>query len=426
MWRNYLFLILLSGATASAQSLAESYIGIGRAATPAEIKAWDIDVRADFKGLPKGSGSVARGGVVWQEKCASCHGEFGESNQVFPPLVGGVSKDDIVRGRVAGLIDGKQPYRTTLMKVSQVSTLWDYINRAMPWNLPKSLSTDDVYAVTAYMLNMGDILPDDYVMSDANIRAVQERLPNRNGKTAAHGLWAVDGKPDTQNTACMTACGEGKVVSSLPDYARDAHGNLAEQNRTIGPFRGVDTSKPPSTQAIPAQISNLLPTLMPALMPALTPAQLPAVALPSAQPALQTAVLGANTAAVRAVSTSGSSASMATTSTKTSTTTPPLAAPSTAASNTPSSPPARAAVDIKSMLSKHQCMACHGLNNKIVGPSFTDITKKYNAKPDATAYLSGRIKQGGQGVWGAIPMPAQALPFADAKLISEWLVGGMK
>ena len=113
-------------------------MAVGRDATPAEVRAWDIDVRPDFKGLPKGSGSVSRGEAVWEEKCASCHGVFGESNEVFTPLVGGTSKDDIKTGRVKGLEEGQSvvPQKTTLMKVATVSTLWDYINRAMPWNAP--------------------------------------------------------------------------------------------------------------------------------------------------------------------------------------------------------------------------------------------------------------------------------------------------
>ena len=148
--------------------------GIGRTATPAEIKAWDIDVRPDFKGLPKGSGSVAKGMDVWESKCASCHGIFGESNEVFSPIVGGTNKDDIRTGRVARLNDPSFPGRTTLMKLSSVSTLWDYINRAMPWTQPKSLSTEEVYAVTAYILNMGGVVSDSFTLSDQNMAEVQK------------------------------------------------------------------------------------------------------------------------------------------------------------------------------------------------------------------------------------------------------------
>lgn len=219
--------------------------GIGRPATPAEVKAWDIDVRPDFTGLPKGAGSVELGMKVWDEKCASCHGTFGESNEVFTPIVGGTTAADIKSGRVRALISGDYPQRTTLMKVSTISSMWDYINRAMPWNAPKSLSVSEVYGVTAYILHLGDILPANFVLSDSNIREVQARLPNRNGVTLKHGMWDIKGKGDVQNVACMKDCEKSVVVSSrLPDFARNAHGNLAEQNRLIGPVRGINTTVP--------------------------------------------------------------------------------------------------------------------------------------------------------------------------------------
>ena len=134
-------LLLIGAGTVEAQT---AYPGVGRAATPKEVAAWNIDVRPDFKGLPKGSGSVANGLEVWEAKCASCHGVFGESNEVFAPLIGGTTKDDVKTGRVARLNDNSFPGRTTLMKVSSISTVWDYINRAMPWNAPKSLTHDEI------------------------------------------------------------------------------------------------------------------------------------------------------------------------------------------------------------------------------------------------------------------------------------------
>ena len=252
-WARALVLALCCAvATAHAQ---ERYPGIGRAATPAEVKAWDIDVRADFKGLPKGSGSVARGMQVWENKCASCHGVFGESNEVFSPLVGGTTAEDIRTGRVANLKRADYPGRTTLMKLPHVSTLWDYINRAMPWNAPKSLSVEEVYAVTAYMLNLGGIVPDDFTLSDSNIASVQARLPNRNGMTTAHAMWPGDefkraARPDVVGSACMANCAVADgVTSRLPDHARGAHGNLAEQNRPVGAQRGADTTRPATTVA---------------------------------------------------------------------------------------------------------------------------------------------------------------------------------
>jgi cytochrome c len=239
---------LAAGLLAGSLQAAPPLTNIGRAATAKEIAAWDIDVRPDFKGLPKGSGTVSAGMKVWEEKCASCHGVFGESNEVFTPLVGGTGPEDVKAGRVASLTNGKQPHKTTLMKVATVSTLWDYINRAMPWTAPKSLSTDEVYAVTAYLLNMGEILPDDFVLSDQTMAEAQRRMPNRDGMTTSHGMWDVKGKPDVHSVACMKDCPvEATIRSSLPEGSRNAHGNLALQNRTFGAVRGVDTTRPAPT-----------------------------------------------------------------------------------------------------------------------------------------------------------------------------------
>src|SRR6187551_2913064 len=248
-------LCMLGAGLAHAQPAARqaALADVGRTATPAEVKAWDIDVRPDFKGLPKGQGSVRQGEVLWEAQCASCHGSFAESSEVFTPIAGGTTAQDIKNGRVDGLMPGaNQPNRTTLMKVATLSTLWDYINRAMPWNAPKTLTADEVYAVTAYILHLGNVLPENYTLSDANIREVQARLPNRNGMTTAHAMWpgkelGGTSKPDVQGSACVANCGPVAVIKSfLPDYARNAHGNLAEQSRMVGAFRGADTTKPPS------------------------------------------------------------------------------------------------------------------------------------------------------------------------------------
>jgi S-disulfanyl-L-cysteine oxidoreductase SoxD len=246
-------ILLVAPAEAGAR-----YPGIGRPATAAEIAAWDIDVRPDFKGLPPGSGSVAQGQKVWDEKCASCHGTFGESNEVFTPLVGGTTADDIRTGRVKSLTAGEQ--RTTLMKLATVSTLWDYVNRAMPWNAPKSLSVEEVYAVVAYLLHLGDIVPADFVLSNANIAEVQARLPNRNGMSRAHGLWDVKGKSDVANAACMKDCPvSAGVASALPKQAAGVHGNLAEQQRLVGGIRGTPTPAPVEkpAQAAPMPVAEL-------------------------------------------------------------------------------------------------------------------------------------------------------------------------
>jgi len=107
-WRAALGVGLVFGAAASLAA-EPGYAGIGRPATAKEIAAWDIDVRADFKGLPKGSGSVAQGQDIWEAKCAGCHGVFGEANEVFSPLVGGTTAEDVKTGRVARLNDPAFP-----------------------------------------------------------------------------------------------------------------------------------------------------------------------------------------------------------------------------------------------------------------------------------------------------------------------------
>ena len=355
-------------ALASGAAGADAFPGIGRPATPREIAAWDIDVRPDFKGLPSGSGSVAKGQEVWESKCASCHGVFGESNEVFSPLVGGTTADDIKTGRVASLKRSDYPGRTTLMKVSSLSTLWDYIHRAMPWNQPKSLSVEEVYSVTAYLLNLAGVLPDDFTLSDKNIREVQQRLPNRNGMTTSHALWPgkeLGGtlKPDVTATACMNNCAvEPKVASILPPFARNSHGNLAEQNRLVGAQRGADTARPERPARVPGGASHAV-----------------SLAASAGLPKEAERAKG-----VDATEVSDSKAALA-------------------------------------LTQQNNCIGCHAIDRKILGPSWTDIAKKHAGKAD---YLAAKIRSGGAGVWGSIPMPAQGLNEADTRRIAEWLASG--
>ena len=348
-----LALLALAGL---ALAQGDKYPGIGRMATPKEVAKWDIDVRPDFKGLPPGSGTVAKGQDVWEAKCAHCHGIFGESNEVFSPLIGGTTAEDIKTGRVANLSRSDFPGRTTIMKVATVSTLWDYINRAMPWTNPKTLTTEEVYSVTAFLLSLANVVPDDFTLSDKNIAEVQKRMPNRNGMTTAHAMWPgkeFGGTPkaDTANTICMKDCApEPKLTSLLPDFARNAHGNLSEQNRLVGQQKGADTTRPEGKSMPPAGST-------------------PAPAAP---------------AAPKAEANSESKAAIA-------------------------------------LLGKHSCTACHALDKKLVGPGFNEIAKKHAGKAD---YLAGKIKAGGAGVWGPVPMPAQSLPEADAKTIAAWIAKG--
>ncbi len=337
------------------------YDGVGRVATLNEVAAWDIDVRPDFKGLPKGMGSAKQGEKIWEAQCASCHGSFGENNTVFAPLAGYTTKQDVETGRVASLKpEAATPTRTTMMKVSQLSTLWDYINRAMPWTAPKSLTANEVYAVTAYMLNLANVVADDFTLSESNISDTQKKLPNRLGMTTAHALWpgkefGGTTKPDTQGSDCMSQCKtEVNVASFLPDHARNAHGNIAEQNREYGQFRG------------------------------------------------------ANTAVAGVIVANGASKNVAKTSV-------PIPVPETAALKS---------ADVNATLNKYACTACHGIDNKIVGPSFKEIAAKQGKQADAVAYLMGKIKNGSSGIYGSIPMPPQSVGEAELKKVAQWIASG--
>ncbi|MBC7623504.1 MAG: c-type cytochrome [Aeromicrobium sp.] len=369
-------LVLAATLFASTVALAQQkYPGVGRAATPAEIKAWDIDVRPDFKGLPAGSGSVQTGQQIWQAKCESCHGTFGESNEVFTPIAGGTNKKDMETGRVASLKRPDFPQRSTLMKLSEMSSLWDYINRAMPWNAPKSLSADEVYAVTAFVLSLGDIVPSDFVLSDKNIAEVQARLPNRNGLVKFMPMWDVRGKGDVTNVACMTNCAkEVSLSSTLPDHARNAHGNIAEQNRLVGAVRGTDTTKPP-----PPTMATTATTATTAT--AVTTATAQDVSLSSLAPA-----------------------------------------PAAASAATPAG-----VASAQELARKSTCVACHVSNRKLVGPSYADIAKKYAGDASAVSKLMDKVKKGGAGVWGVIPMPPHAeMSDANIKTLVEWALQGGK
>ena len=223
---------------------AELFPQVGRRASVSEVAAWDIDVRPDFKGLPSGSGSVKQGEKLWESRCATCHGVFGESPSVFPPLIGGTTAKDIERGRVAALSVSSENAKTTMMKLATVSTLWDYIRRAMPFDAPKSLSVNEVYAATAFLLHLADVVPADFILTDQNIAQAQARMPNRDGMSTKHGMLEVKGKPDVASEACMQDCKVNeKSLVVLPVSVNGLNGNLAEQNRPYGSIRGIDTSR---------------------------------------------------------------------------------------------------------------------------------------------------------------------------------------
>jgi cytochrome c len=172
--------------TSATAAQAQSPYGIGRAATPAEIAGWNIDVDRDGNNLPPGSGSVSHGREVFDQQCAACHGAKGE---------GGIG-DQLVGGQ--GTLATPKPVRTVGSYWPYAATLFDYIRRAMPQNAPQSLSNEDVYAVSAYILNLNGLLSADARLDSNILRAI--KMPNRS-------MFVDDTRPDVKNPACTTGCG---------------------------------------------------------------------------------------------------------------------------------------------------------------------------------------------------------------------------
>lgn len=161
-------------------------LGIGRLATSQEMHGWDIDVRPDGAGLPPGSGSVTVGRAIYEARCASCHGAGGIGASA-PALVGG-----------AGTLGTRRPVRTIGSFWPYATTVYDYIYRAMPWDRPMSMTADEVYAVTAYLLNANKLVPDDAVMDAKTLPAV--RMPNQDGFVHAAE------QPVVRGVRCMREC----------------------------------------------------------------------------------------------------------------------------------------------------------------------------------------------------------------------------
>ncbi|EGP08393.1 sulfite dehydrogenase cytochrome subunit SoxD [Bradyrhizobiaceae bacterium SG-6C] len=176
-----------------------SKLGLGRPALPEEIKAWDTDVRADGKGLPPGKGTVKQGDALFQERCASCHGEFGEGAGRWPVLAGG-----------AGTLTADRPDKTIGSFWPDLSTAFDYIKRAMPYGNARSLTDDEVYAIVAYLLSMNDIVKDEnFELSDKNFTSI--KMPNATAffdddrETSEKQFWKKD--------PCMKDCRNAPKVT---------------------------------------------------------------------------------------------------------------------------------------------------------------------------------------------------------------------
>jgi cytochrome c len=179
-------------------ALASEPLGIGSPVSKLVISGWDIDARPDGYGVPKGNGSVKKGEAIYMEQCAACHGDFGEGVGRFPVLMGGY--DTLTSSDPKKTVGSYWPYATTL---------FDYIRRAMPYGNAQSLSNNEVYSVSAYVLFMNDILKEEATLNAKSLADI--KMPNRNGFTSP------DPRPDVTKATCMNDC---KTKITVKSFAR--------------------------------------------------------------------------------------------------------------------------------------------------------------------------------------------------------------
>lgn len=186
-------------------------LGLGREATADEVKAWDIDVRPDGHGLPPGKGTVKQGEDIFIAQCAACHGDFGEGKDRWPVLAGG-----------HGSLKHDRPDKTIGSFWPHQSTVFDYIKRAMPFGNAQSLSNDEIYALTAYLLHINEIIKDpNFELNEKNFLSI--KMPNADNfydddrETTEKHFW--------NRRPCMKDCmkapakiqGRAQVLDVTPD-----------------------------------------------------------------------------------------------------------------------------------------------------------------------------------------------------------------
>jgi cytochrome c len=190
--------------------------GIGHLATAEQIAGWDIDIRADGQGAPPGRGSVKDGEKVYLDKCAACHGEFGESAGRWAQLAQG-----------KGTLASHDPVKTVGSYFPYVSSVFDYVRRAMPFGDSQSLTNDELYAVVAYVLNLNDIVDTKFVLSRETWAEV--KMPNQGGfydddrEKTEKAFWNPD--PCMKNcSAPVKITGRAQAVNVTPDEKTQKRG----------------------------------------------------------------------------------------------------------------------------------------------------------------------------------------------------------
>ncbi|MEM8957881.1 MAG: c-type cytochrome [Pseudomonadota bacterium] len=213
--------LVAAPANGGVDPLAAGHFGLGRAALPDEIAAWDLDIRPDGTGLPEGSGDVWTGDEVFADACAVCHGDFAEGVGNWPKLAGG-----------ADTLDHEDPLKTVGSYWPYLSTTWDYVNRSMPFGNAQTLTPDEVYAIVAYILYSNDLVEDDFVLSHETFLDVE--MPNADG-------FIIDDRDSTEahfwtDAPCMENCKESVEITMrarVLDVTPDTGGEDAALEESI-------------------------------------------------------------------------------------------------------------------------------------------------------------------------------------------------
>ena len=222
---------------------AETF-GLGRAALPEEIAAWDQEVSPDGTGLPAGSGDAIVGEEIFADQCASCHGDFAEGIDNWPKLAGG-----------ADTLDHEDPLKTVGSYWPHLSTAFDYVKRSMPFGNAGTLSDDEVYAIVAYILYSNDLIEDDFVLSDENLAEFE--LPNAGG-------FILDDRAETEYAAwsvepCMENCKDSVEVTMramVLDVTPEEEGAAREVAAVVEDVVEEDVVEEVAAPAIDAELAK--------------------------------------------------------------------------------------------------------------------------------------------------------------------------
>ena len=192
----FLYILGLLLLSFNLSSAGERTFNLGELATKAEVAGWDIDLRPDGMGAPIGIGTALDGEEIYSDRCGFCHGDFGEGIDRWPELIGGEDT-----------LNTHDPIKTTSSYWPYASTMYDYIYRAMPFGEAQSLTVDETYSIVAYLLYMGDIIGEEFELTNENIGSIS--MPNKSG------FLLPDPRPDIPNfgkAPCMKNCTSSTAI----------------------------------------------------------------------------------------------------------------------------------------------------------------------------------------------------------------------